>query len=139
MAAFGLLWSGPLYHTAFNALDNLIGASTTLRRAIAKALITQLTVSPPFLSSVIIYGAALRGDPTSTWRETWGQRFPGLYATACSIWPAVNVVTFRYVAAGTPRIVFVNGVGLAWTSYLATVGGGGGREQGGSGELVAGG
>ncbi|KAI9355690.1 hypothetical protein DFJ73DRAFT_255198 [Zopfochytrium polystomum] len=124
MAFFGLLWAGPIYLATFNALDNLIGASTTLRRAIAKALLSQLTVSPPYLSSVIFFGAAVRGDPPHTWRQTWGQRFPRLYAAAWSIWPAVNVVTFRYVPAGTARVVFVNGVGLAWTSYLATIGGG---------------
>ncbi|KAI9335686.1 hypothetical protein BDR26DRAFT_865591 [Obelidium mucronatum] len=50
------------------------------------------------------------------------RKFPGLYASAWAVWPAVNLITFRYVPAGLARVAFLNGMGIGWTAYIAKIG-----------------
>ncbi|KAJ3306901.1 hypothetical protein HDU76_004738 [Blyttiomyces sp. JEL0837] len=120
MAAFGFGIAGWFFYSGFHVLDNIIGPSTTITKSATKALMSQLFFSPPFLSTFIIYGAYFRNDESLY--ETWRERFPNLYANACTVWPAVNLITFRFLPEGLSRIVFINAVGVGWTAWMTAVG-----------------
>jgi hypothetical protein len=103
----------------FNMLDRVVGPSNSLSKAAQKALLSQVFLSPAYHVGFLAYGSYHRGsDPMIDINE----RFPKLFANACMIWPFVNIVTFRFIPEGLPRVVFNNGTGILWSAYLSTVG-----------------
>ncbi|KAJ3417006.1 hypothetical protein HDV05_007488 [Chytridiales sp. JEL 0842] len=111
--------AGPFWLMGFNMLDRIAGPSNTLAKAAQKAVLSQILLSPAYHVGFLAYGSYFRGsDPIVDIKE----RFPGLFANACMVWPLINICTFRFVPEGLPRVVFNNGTGILWSAYLSTVG-----------------
>ncbi|KAJ3231772.1 hypothetical protein HDU78_007497 [Chytriomyces hyalinus] len=127
MAAFGFGVNGWYFLSAFQILDKVIGPAKTLRLATIKAVSNQIIFVPPYSAGFLYYSAAyVHTKPipgvaaVSPW-DSMVQKFPTVFATGCLIWPAVNVISFRFVSPGLPRVALMNTVGLCWTTYLAGV------------------
>ncbi|KAI8613443.1 hypothetical protein BC830DRAFT_1132176 [Chytriomyces sp. MP71] len=124
MAAFGLGVNGWYFLTGFHLLDKAFGPSKTLRVAALKAVSNQLLFVPPYSAGFLYYSAAFvhqSNNPDVTPWDSMVSKFPKVYAAGCALWPAVNVISFRFVPPGLPRVALMNGVGLCWSTYLATV------------------
>ncbi|KAJ3228750.1 hypothetical protein HDU81_005943 [Chytriomyces hyalinus] len=126
MAAFGFGVNGWYFLSAFQILDKVIGPAKTLRLATIKAVANQIIFVPPYAAGFLYYSAAyvhtkpIPGVSAVTPWESMVQKFPTVFATGCLVWPAVNVISFRFVSPGLPRVALMNTVGLCWTTYLAS-------------------
>ncbi|KAI8825401.1 hypothetical protein BJ741DRAFT_57950 [Chytriomyces cf. hyalinus JEL632] len=126
MAAFGFGINGWYFLSAFQILDKVIGPAKTLRLATIKAVANQIIFVPPYSAGFLYYSAAyvhtksIPGAAVNAW-DSMVQKFPTVFAMGCLIWPAVNVISFRFVSPGLPRVALMNTVGLCWTTYLASV------------------
>ncbi|KAJ3390587.1 hypothetical protein HDU84_007288 [Entophlyctis sp. JEL0112] len=136
MAMFGFGVNGWTSLCSLHLLDTVVGPSKTFGLAATKAILNQVLYSPPYLASFLYFSAAhVRQPPDADPWATVADKFPTVYASAWALWPAVNLVSFRYIPAGIPRVAFANAMGLGWTVYLAHVGsstrrfGGGDRVQ----------
>ncbi|KAJ3295525.1 hypothetical protein HDU79_009038 [Rhizoclosmatium sp. JEL0117] len=124
MTAFGFGVNGWFFLTGFHVLDKLIGPSKTFQLAATKSILNQIFFSPPYLCAFLYYSAAYVNPPQPgvTPMDAVVQKFPNVYASAWAIWPAVNLISFRYLPPGLARVAFLNGMGIGWNAYLATIG-----------------
>lgn len=58
-SAVGGIWHGPYFFTALQLVDKRIGHSRTFQMAVKKALISHITIFPPFLAGLISFLAIL--------------------------------------------------------------------------------
>ncbi|KAI9335684.1 hypothetical protein BDR26DRAFT_865587 [Obelidium mucronatum] len=128
MTGFGFGFNGWYSLAGFHLLDRILGPSSTLRQAATKAIISQSFLSPPYLSAFLLYSAVFcasnsnNKESVSTAIDTVVEKFPELYMSAWTVWPAVNLLTFRYLPPGVPRVAFLNFVGVGWNAYMTAVG-----------------
>ncbi|KAJ3127681.1 hypothetical protein HK100_009599 [Physocladia obscura] len=123
MSLFGIGVNGWYFLTGFHILDRIFGPAKTLKVATTKAVVNQIMFSPPYLTAFLLYSAAfVRPEKGVDPWDTVVTKFPGLYATAWSVWPAVNVISFKFVPPGLARVAFMNATGLLWSSYMVRVG-----------------
>ncbi|KAI9335687.1 hypothetical protein BDR26DRAFT_936331 [Obelidium mucronatum] len=124
MTAFGFTVNGWYFYAGFHVLDRLIGPSKSFKLAATKAVMSQLFFSPPYLSAFLYYSAAYINPPKPgfTPMDSVIEKFPQLYASAWAIWPAVNLITFRYLPPGLARVAFLNVMGIGWNAYMAKLG-----------------
>ncbi|KAJ3076322.1 hypothetical protein HDU98_004306 [Podochytrium sp. JEL0797] len=122
LTAFGSLVNGWYFLSAFHLLDKAMGSSgSSLKLAAQKSIVNQLVFSPPYLASFLYFSSAYVNPPQPGKSPTdiVIKKFPKLYASAWCVWPAVNLVSFRYIRPGVPRVAFLNVMGIAWTAYIA--------------------
>jgi len=106
--------------SGFKWLDGLsVGPAKSLRQAVAKTAVGQVTLFPAYLAMFSVYMGVLEGKRTPTELGDKVQDFlwPTFKAGA-AFWPAANVLNFMFIPA-TGRVAYVNACGLVWNSYLS--------------------
>ncbi|KAI8814207.1 hypothetical protein BJ742DRAFT_786812 [Cladochytrium replicatum] len=118
LALFGTTINGPYYYYAFRIIDRVVGTSASVRSVVIKAISSQTFFSPPYLATFLAYTGYFEGaNPV----ERVQSRFVELYTSSWMIWPFVNVLNFKYMKPGVPRILFMNVLGVAWNVYMSWV------------------
>lgn len=120
-ALIGLTLHGPYFYHAFRWLDRLLpshGAAVTLRQAMYKTAIGQVSVFPLYVASFYSYMGILEGLSPPQCVEKVSKAFVPTLVTGTAFWPFVNVINFLYVPA-IKRVAFVNAAGLFWNAFLS--------------------
>ncbi|KAI8815374.1 hypothetical protein BJ742DRAFT_783373 [Cladochytrium replicatum] len=118
IALFGATINGPYYYYAFRIIDRVVGTSVSVSSVVIKAISSQTFFSPPYLATFLAYTGYFEGaNPVDRVQS----RFVELYTSSWMIWPFVNVVNFKYMKPGVPRILFMNVLGVAWNVYMSWV------------------
>jgi protein Mpv17 len=116
----GLTLHGPFFFRGFRWLDTTFGSSPTLKSAIIKVAIGQLTLFPTYLASFTIYMGLLEGLSLQQCQEKLKRTFADTYIAGSVFWPTANMFNFLLLPP-TARVVFINGAGLFWNAYLSFV------------------
>ncbi|KAL2917429.1 hypothetical protein HK105_203095 [Polyrhizophydium stewartii] len=114
-AVIGACLHGPYFLAGFRFLDWALGTGRTFPTIVAKAILGQVAVSPPFIAMFLGLSAVLDGkDPVARIKE----KFLAINISSCLIWPFLSIVNFRWVPVNR-RILFINIAGIFWNTYLS--------------------
>jgi hypothetical protein len=116
--AIGLTLHGPYFFTAFQQLDRIFGASTSLKVATTKTIFGQLIIFPPYLTALFVYMGLLEGMKKDDIRDKVYDRVPKAFVSGCIFWPFANMFNFSVVPVKW-RVVYLAGVGGLWNGYLS--------------------
>ncbi|KAI9335688.1 hypothetical protein BDR26DRAFT_522619 [Obelidium mucronatum] len=124
MTAFGAGFHGFFFLSSFRFLDKRIGYNRVFHVAATKAVLNQIVFAPIYLSAFLYYQSTFvtsyAGVNTGSPTEFVSQNFLGLYSKAWLYWPIVNCISFRFVPAGVPRLVFLAPFWAAWIARIGT-------------------
>lgn len=124
---FGIGLNGPFLTHYYRFLDKTFGSSTKNVKQIGKKLVAEQLVSAPicnffFFGFTSFYnGGATFGDRLNRFKHTLSTKFISTWLVDCAVWPAANVVNFKYVPVHL-RPSYVSFVQLFWNTYICSVG-----------------
>ncbi|EGC32903.1 hypothetical protein DICPUDRAFT_37572 [Dictyostelium purpureum] len=121
MCTIGTFIIVPHIHVWFGFLDRNI-KTTGWRAAITKVALDQ-TLFAPYLFTVNISCVQIfknGGFSFELWKEKMSNEFIGIYQKSLMIWPATNLLLFRYIPPQF-RLLISNLVGAGWNCILSTV------------------
>lgn len=101
----------------YRALDRLV-RGVGMSAAVRKTLADQLGFLPIYLGSFVGLMAALRGDSPADIARLLRRDMGPMLATSYAIWPAVQIVNFRFVPL-RHRVLVINVVCLFWNTYVS--------------------
>ncbi|KAI8820510.1 uncharacterized protein EV422DRAFT_531123 [Fimicolochytrium jonesii] len=116
-AILGAFLHGPYFLYGFRAIDRFWGPQPTLWNSIRKSATSQVTIFPPFVFLFLSSSALLDGQPPV---DRLQKRFKEVIINGTLVWPAANVLGFRFVPAGW-RLPYINFVGIFWNTYLSSI------------------
>lgn len=114
----GLTLHGPYFYNAYRWLDTRFGTAATLQKALVKTAAGQVTVFPVYIASFFGYMGLLEGLSPAQCVSKVQQAMAPTFMTGCLFWPVANTVNFMVVPP-TGRVLFANGAGLIWNSWLS--------------------
>eukprot|EP00270_Netrium_digitus_P019080 TRINITY_DN741_c0_g1_i1.p1 TRINITY_DN741_c0_g1~~TRINITY_DN741_c0_g1_i1.p1 ORF type:complete len:216 (+),score=36.27 TRINITY_DN741_c0_g1_i1:111-758(+) len=114
----GLTLHGPFFYHGMQQLDLRFGPAKSLQMAVQKSLIGQFTLFPTYVTSFFLYMGLLEGRSGAALLDKVKAGFSAAFGAGCIFWPLANVINFRFVPV-TGRILYLNGAGLLWNSYLS--------------------
>lgn len=126
VAAYGAVVSGPLYAAWYPYLDRkCIGWNLAKYGVwsvpIAKVVIDEFIMDPPTISMFFAYMTWCQNDMIFNWELTKQKikaELPRAWVTSLVTWPAVLVVTFRFVPTHFQTAV-VNTCAVVWDGFLS--------------------
>lgn len=120
LTAFGFLYHGPSGHYFYNWLDSKI-VGTDAKAVVTKVAIDQIFWCPLFMTVFFTYLGLVNGDSAATITS----KVKNDLLTACQgswkIWPVVHAVNFKFIST-KHRLVFINGVQIAFNMFLSLIG-----------------
>jgi len=117
MTAFGAFALGPCGHYWYRFLDTRF-PSTAMRAVLLKVAADQFVFSPAFYVAFFSAMPLMEGKPWSNAISNVVDRLPPTYAVDFCVWPAAQILNFRYVAA-THRVLYVGAVSVFWNCFLS--------------------
>ncbi|KAL6071607.1 Protein required for ethanol metabolism [Balamuthia mandrillaris] len=116
MAVFGFCFTGPMLHYWYSYLDRRL-PSTAPKTVALKTAIDQVVMAPVW--TVAFFGAmsAMEGRSLEDTKLKFEHHFLPTLLVDFLVWPAANVVNFRYVPP-RHRVLYINLVNLLWCSFL---------------------
>ncbi|CAG9466617.1 unnamed protein product [Pedinophyceae sp. YPF-701] len=118
-ALVGVTLHGPFFLFGFKWLDAVnVGPPGTLRTAISKSLLGQVTLFPAYLSAFSAYMGYLEGLRGQEIYDKWRSFIWPTFRTGCIIWPPANVINFAMVPP-SGRVLYINCVGIIWNTILS--------------------
>ena len=127
-AVVGLTLHGPYFSYAFPILDAWLGPARTLGAVLKKSAVGNLTVFPVYLAAFYLYMGLLEGKRGDELKQKFSAFIPS-YAIGWAFWLPVNMLNFKVVPAGFGRVLYINGMGLVWNTYLSYVNSAGASRQ----------
>jgi len=119
MATFGFCVTGPAFHYWYKFLDTKF-PTNAFRHVLYKAGIDQVFCAPVFNLGFFFGMGLLEGKKPSQINETLKSEFIAGYAVDCLIWPAANLISFRYIS-NRQRVLFMNCVNLIFAAMLSLI------------------
>lgn len=120
LSVFGFIYHGPSGHFFYNWLDGRIPGKEGKDVAL-KVFIDQVCWCPIFMTVFFTYLGLVNGDSFSV----IGAKIKSDLFTACQgswkVWPIVHTVNFRFIKS-KHRLVFINGVQIAFNMFLSIIG-----------------
>lgn len=120
LSAFGFLYHGPSGHYFYNWLDNKI-SGTDAKDVALKVGIDQIIWCPIFMTVFFTYLGLVNGDSMGA----IGDKIKNDLLSACQgswkVWPIVHAVNFKFIST-KHRLVFINGVQIAFNMFLSLIG-----------------
>lgn len=117
MTLMGLCVLGPGLRTWYIILDRVVkGAGTSA--ALKKMLLDQTIWAPSFLAMFFCLVSAMNGKGIEEVKDKLRNDYVNAMKVNYMIWPAVQIVNFKFVPM-QHRVIVVNIVALFWNTYLA--------------------
>jgi len=117
MTVMGLCVLGPGLRTWYLILDRVVkGAGTSA--AVKKMLMDQTLWAPSFLAMFFCLVGAMNGKEVEEIKDKFRSDYIDAMKINYMIWPAVQIVNFKFVPM-QHRVIVVNIVALFWNTYLA--------------------
>jgi hypothetical protein len=127
VAVTGALWSGPITHFWYAALEKIYGAIAQFFRIhdpavglIVKLFLDGIIFSPVTITGYFTMRSILEGTGLNGTREKLTSRFRTTLVGAWKFWPLANAFNFWYVPYQF-RVLYMNILALFWTGYLTYV------------------
>lgn len=120
LAVFGFIYHGPSGHYFYNWLDTKVEGSSA-QAVFTKVAIDQIFWCPIFMSVYFTYLGLVAGDGFGV----IGNKIKADLFTAVQgswkVWPFVHAINFKFIS-NKHRLVFINGVQVAFNMFLSLVG-----------------
>jgi protein Mpv17 len=125
IGVLGTILNGPLMLGWYGVLDKVFGASMTCHRTVFyKVAADQIVFAPMAIVAFFGYKCSLIHSDTqlitTSFQNQVYHQFWDTYLADCSLWPAANIVNFKYVSL-VYRPSFTSMVQLLWQTYLSYV------------------
>lgn len=127
VAITGALWSGPITHYWYAALEKIFGTVAHFFRIqdpavglVVKIFLDAIIFSPMTITGYFTVRSILEGTGLKGTKEKLRSRFRTTLVGAWKFWPLANVFNFWYVPYQF-RVLYVNVLSLFWTGYLTYV------------------
>jgi hypothetical protein len=126
MGVYGIFFVAPFCHVWYQVLERLVpmrGASSAvakLRRAAQRVVLDQAIVAPVFASGLFISRGLIAGESMNSIWRTMKKDFLRVIIAGAIVWPPAQMVNFLYVPLPY-RVLFINVVGLGWSTYTSFV------------------
>ena len=125
-AGYGALVTGPVYATWYPFLDRKCHAWKLAQHGvwavpIAKVVIDELVMDPPFISLFFTYMTWCQNDMKLDWELTQQKlksELPRAWVASLAVWPVVLLGTFRFVPTHFQTAV-VNVCAIFWDGFLS--------------------
>lgn len=99
-------------------LSTFIWPKTSLRTAVAKAIVEQMSYGPAALCMFFFGMTLLEGRGFHQATHEVSEKFWPSYKVAVCVWPILQTINFAYIKERN-RVPFVSMCSLMWTSFLA--------------------
>lgn len=119
-AAFGAAAHAPACGAFFDALDAVVGPSTSWRSVAIKIVADRVLFTPALLAAAIAWMQATGGASAAATARAVAARLPSTWALSCAVWVPAHAFGFARVPLHL-RVLYVNGVALVWNCVLAAV------------------
>ena len=118
-ALFGLAWAGPALHYWQSFLEaRFRGRKQSLRLVLEKSLLDQTVYGPVAnLAMMAFITLLVEGKRLGDLRDKVKKQFATVQLNAYKVWPLASVANYSLVPPQL-RVLFMNGVGLAWSTFL---------------------
>lgn len=125
IGVLGTILNGPLMFGWYGLLDKVFGASMTCHKTVFyKVAADQIVFAPLAIVAFFGYKCNLtHSEPelvTTSFQIQVQNQFWDTYKADCILWPAANIVNFRYISL-VYRPTFNSFVQLLWQTYLSYV------------------
>jgi len=120
LSAFGFLYHGPSGHYFYNWLDKQIEGKSGKVVAL-KVMIDQLIWCPLFMTVFFTYLGLVNGDSLATISAKIKNDLFTAVQGSWKVWPFVHTINFRFIST-KHRLVFINGVQIAFNMFLSILG-----------------
>jgi protein Mpv17 len=126
MGVYGVCFVSPFCHVWYQVLEQIIslrGAASIgikLRRVALRVLLDQLAVAPVFASGLFLSRGLIAGESMGTIWQTMKKGYLRVIIAGAIVWPPAQMVNFLVVPLPY-RVLFINVVGLAWSTYTSFV------------------
>ena len=120
MSFFGFAFFGPAGHVFYNWLDKQI-VGTRGRVVLTKILVDQLVWAPFVFVVFFAYIEVILGNSWKNFGQTIQRDLFPVCQASWRVWPLVHSINFKFVST-RHRLIFVNGVQMAFNAFLSIVG-----------------
>jgi len=120
LSFFGFIYHGPSGHYFYDWLDSKI-EGTGAKDVALKVGIDQIIWCPIFMSVFFTYLGLVNGDSLSTIGSKIKNDLLGACQGSWKVWPVVHAVNFKFIST-KHRLVFINGVQIAFNMFLSVIG-----------------
>jgi len=119
----GALYYGPAVTLWYRQLDRLVAALFVASRpsttaVIFKTVVDQALFAPVSLVAYLSFLSLLRRNDAEAFSQLFRRDYWTILCVNWSVWPFVQLLTFSVIPK-RHRVLFVNGVGLAWNTFLS--------------------
>jgi len=125
-AALGAVMNGMTLFSWYSFLDRALGtcmkskSTVFLKMAADQIFYAPLAIAAFFMSSSVYRSNYNSEKSVPMFEGMMSDSFLSTYGADCSVWPALNFITFRYVPLHM-RPAFVSCCQLVWQSYMSSV------------------
>ncbi|CAG8595277.1 12099_t:CDS:2, partial [Ambispora gerdemannii] len=118
MVAFGTIIAGPAIANWYRFLDKFVTIKNPNKALLARVAIDQAFFAPCFIA--VFFGAqgVMEGKSRQAIMQKLKTAYPNALINNYRIWPAVQLINFRFVPL-QHRLMVVNVVALGWNTYLS--------------------
>jgi len=120
LAAVGLLYSGPINHLWFAALERLVWARTQTLSIVMKLVLDQIVYAPIAVSGYMTVRSILERKSELQIREQLEEKVVPALMACWQFWPLVNLVSFSMVPV-IYRVLFGNVCAIFWNAKLSLI------------------
>lgn len=123
IGCLGIAMNGFFLHHWYHTLDRVLGSSMTCKVGVAGKVIADQCVFAPFaIAAFFGFNSGRQASSVAEAQElfasTMESSFVSTFLADCSLWPAANFVTFRYIPLAY-RPTFTATVQLLWQTYMS--------------------
>jgi len=118
LAAVGLVYSGPVNHIWFAALEKLVRTRNQVRAVMTKLLVDQVMFVPTVISGYMMVRGLFESKTPLQIHSQLQEKVPVATKAAWQFWPFVNIVSFSVVPV-MYRVLFGNLCAVFWNARLS--------------------
>jgi protein Mpv17 len=120
LSIFGFIYHGPSGHYFYNWLDSKI-EGTDAKAVFTKVAVDQIFWCPIFMSVFFAYLGLVNGDGFAAISSKIKNDLLSACQGSWKVWPIVHAVNFKFIST-KHRLVFINGVQIAFNMFLSIIG-----------------
>jgi len=120
LAAVGLLYSGPINHLWFAALEKLVRTQHQARAVMLKLAFDQVLFVPVAISGYMVARGLLERKSTQQIHTQLREKVPVAATAAWQFWPFANMIAFSMVPV-MYRVLYGNVCAIFWNAKLSMI------------------
>ncbi|KAI8897353.1 hypothetical protein BC833DRAFT_594093 [Globomyces pollinis-pini] len=118
LGGFGLFLAGPAMITWYRFLNLKVVIANPQKALLTRVAMDQLLFAPTFMAIFFTYNGYMEGEDWEGIKNRLRKGYPSALVGNYTLWPAVQLVNFKYVPLNYQANV-VNTVALGWNTYMS--------------------